>query len=794
MKKLLFTLLLLSASLIGMAQCAGITMNQTVNGNNATFSASLPLGYTATTYNWTFGDGGSSNQPNPTHTYASSGWYNVCMMVSGSTANNQGFQCYMCDSIYVGGPPMPCAATYTFTQSGLSVSFSGNGTGPGPITNWAWNFGDGNQSNLQNPTHTYASAGTYVACLTVYGVANGTTFTCTYCDTITVSAAGPCAPSFSTQAGAGNTINFTNTSTAPGPINGYTWNFGDGGTSSLQNPSHTYANSGWYNVCLTIWGQGPNGAFQCQSCDSVYVGNVNPGPCNANFTFAYGAGGAVNFTNTSTGTGTLVSTNWNFGDGGTSTLSNPSHTYANSGWYNVCLTVVYNNNGTLSTCYFCDSVYSQAGPAPCNAAFVSTVSGLNAAFTNSATGPGPITSYAWTFGDGGTSSLPNPTHTYANGGSYTVCLTVSGVYNNTPFSCTSCDSIYVTGGGQPCQASFQSTQQGGNTVAFVSTSSAPGPISGYNWTFGDGGTGTGAAPSHTYANPGWYIVCLTIYGQTAAGAFNCTTCDSVYVGNNNPTPCNAAFTYQYTGLGTLAFTNTSTGTGTLQSSTWNFGDGGSSTATNPTHTYASNGWYNVCLTVVYTNNGISTTCYYCDSIYVQAGGGNPCNINANFTGNISGLTANFSNTSNCAGCSSTVYAWSFGDGGTSALTNPSHTYAAGGAYNVCLVATGYTSNKVMCSDTFCYTITVGMAGLNQVQTQSLSLYPNPTSSMVEFSIPGTGTAQLRLSDVSGRVIREEKVNTGSAQRVDVGSLAPGLYFLQVQTENGRFRGSFVKQH
>jgi len=797
MKKLLFTLMLAFTGLMAMAQCAGISFSSSFNANTATFTPTLPAGYNATTYNWTFGDGGSSSLAIPSHTYVNGGWYNVCMMVSGMiTGTNTGFQCYLCDSIYVGGPPVPCQSNFSFTQSGLTVNFVGTGTGPGPITNWAWNFGDGNQSNLQSPAHTYANAGTYYPCLTIYGVYNGTNFTCTYCDTVVVTNAGvPCSPSFTTTAGAGSTVNFTSTSTAPGPISGYTWNFGDGGSSSLQNPSHTYANAGWYNVCLTIWGQGPNGTFQCQSCDSVYAGPNTPGPCNAAYTFAYGAGGVVNFTNTSTGTGTLLSTNWTFGDGGTSSLTNPSHTYTTNGWYNVCVTVVYYNNGLSTTCYYCDSLYVQTAQAPCNASFTSTFSGLNANFNSTSTAPGPISTYAWTFGDGGTSSLQNPTHTYVNAGWYNVCLTISGVYNNTPFSCTHCDSVYVSGPNTPCTPSFQATQQGGNMMAFLSTSTAPGPISGYTWTFGDGGTGTGAAPTHTYASAGWYNVCLTIWGQGPNGTFQCQSCDSVYVGNNN-TPCNASFTSAYVSAGTMSFTNTSTGLGTLQSSSWTFGDGGTSTLTSPTHTYAANGWYNVCLTVIYANNGQLTTCYTCDSIYVQAGNPGACSMTANFTGSITGLTLNLSNTSTCTGCSSTVYAWTFGDGGTSALANPTHTYAAGGNYNVCLVATGYTPNQQICVDTFCYTITVGVAGINNTQQQAnaLTVYPNPASSQVDITLPGKETYQLNVMDVAGQILyRREVKGTNNKQTLDVSSYAKGLYFIQLVGEETRYRGSFIKQ-
>lgn len=622
-KKILFTLVLLAISRIGYSQCTGIAFSATVNTNTATFVSTLPPGYVANGYTWNFGDGGSSVTANPTYTYANGGWYYVCMTVWGTTPLNTIFQCSICDSIQVGNPVQPCNANYVSTQSGLTVAFTNLSTGPGTITNYAYNFGDGNQSNSPNPTHTYASPGSYVACLTIYGLYNNTTYTCTYCDTIVVGS--PCNASFGWNAGAGNTIYFNNTSTTPGTITTYAWTFGNGATSNVANPVYTYPNSGWYNVCLTVSGfiTGTNTPFSCTYCDSIQVGNPVQ-PCNANFS--------------------------------------------------------------------------------------SSAAGLNVTFTNLSSGPGSITGYSWTFGDGGTSSLQNPSHTYANAGSYTVCLAIQGVNNGVTYTCQFCDSIYVTTGGQPCNASFSST---------------------------------------------------------------------------------------YTSANTLTFTNTSTGTGTLMQTQWNFGDGGSSTLANPTHTYSFGGWYNVCLTVIYNNNGAVSTCYTCDSVYIQGNpnpGGN-CIVNANFTGNVSGLTANLTSTSTCTNCTSMTYLWNFGDGNTSTLPNPSHTYTNGGNYNVCLYATGIDSLQMTCTDTFCYTITVGALSVNSIEYNNvLQVYPNPTSHSIELALPSNGSYEIKIMDVAGQVIRRERIQSiNTKYSFSVQSLSKGMYYLQVIGNEKQYHSSFLKQ-
>jgi PKD repeat protein len=129
------------------------------------------------------------------------------------------------------------------------VNFTDTSTG-GPTT-WAWNFGDGGTSNLQNPSHTYSTPGTYTVSLTVTN-SNGSD---TETKTGYITAQTPVPPSANftgtpTSGSAPLNVNFTDTSTG-GPTT-WAWNFGDGGTSNLQNPSHTYSTPGTYTVSLTV--------------------------------------------------------------------------------------------------------------------------------------------------------------------------------------------------------------------------------------------------------------------------------------------------------------------------------------------------------------------------------------------------------------------------------------------------------------------------------------------------------------------------------------------------------------
>ncbi|MDP2385596.1 MAG: PKD domain-containing protein [Bacteroidota bacterium] len=132
----------------------------------------------------------------------------------------------------------------------------------------------------------------------------------------------------------------------------YSWDFGDGGSSTLFNPTHTYAISGVYNVCLIV-----SSASSCNDtlCQSVTASGVT-NQCLALFNIASDTTSQNAFTLYNFSYGTSLSYLWDFGDSSTSTLSNPTHTYSSgSGSYEICLTV---NNGNGCTSTYCDSIFS----------------------------------------------------------------------------------------------------------------------------------------------------------------------------------------------------------------------------------------------------------------------------------------------------------------------------------------------------------------------------------------------------------------------------------------------------
>lgn len=349
----------------------------------------------------------------------------------------------------------PCRASFTFRVSalGTAVQFSGNaGGGTGPYT-YSWDFGDGNTSTQQNPGHTYNAPGNYRVCLTITD-ANGCSDTT--CQPVRIGNNNPnCQALFRFQAATGNSVQFTDLSTpTPNPGSGVTaswqWDFGDNNSSTSQSPMHTYSAAGNYRVCLiyTLSGQGQ---VICSdtTCLPVRVGNTPPpGQCRANFQHRVRRNGWVQFaallrpnsSNTST-----TSVMWNYGDGTgwNDTMMVTRHQFAQTGVYTVCLAMSYQPSpmGPVCTDTVCRRIRVVVGnPSPCVAQFThrQTAAGVSHFWALRANNPAAANfTYSWDFGDGNTGSGRRVQHTYAQNGTYNVCLIVDCGGGNADTTCRS---------------------------------------------------------------------------------------------------------------------------------------------------------------------------------------------------------------------------------------------------------------------------------------------------------------------------------------------------------------------
>ncbi len=292
---------------------------------------------------------------------------------------------------------------------------------------------------------------------------------------------------------------------------------------------------------------------------------------------------------------------------------------------------------------------------------------------------GTVTGYAWKWGDGATGTGKTANHTYTQAGTFTIELTVT---DDAGASDVLTKAVTVTAANQPPTASFTTSVTNLKVDADAGSSTDPdGTIATYAWKFGDGKTGTGQTPSHTYDEPGEYSIELTVTDDD--GATNVQTKSVTVTAPPNLKPT-AAFTSTSSALAASFNASTSTDQdGTIASYAWSFGDNTSGSGVSPNHTYGQAGTYAVQLTVT---DDDGATNVQTKSVTVTA----PPNLKptAAFTSTSSALAASF-NASTSTDQDGTIasYAWSFGDNTSGSGVSPNHTYGQAGTYAVQLTVT-----------------------------------------------------------------------------------------------------------
>ncbi len=566
--------------------------------------------------------------------------------------------------------------------------------------------------------------------------------------------------------------------TSSGEWTTVSWNFGDGQTSSGPNADHLYAEPGLYQVCMVIEN---NQGCRSELCRDIAV-NIDGNPCGefvADFSHQVNVENlTVSFTSISAAENHM----WHFGDGATSYDSSPEHQYEEPGVYQVCM--VIEDMGVCHSEYCREVCVEDLNPcAEFEVGFssvLSQVSPLQVNFNGDYTGN--MDAIVWHFGDGTSSNAEHPEHAYAEPGIYEVCLV-----GENEQGCRSevCRTITVGEQPEPCQnfeAGF-AFSHANNPLGIIFDNNSTGEWSFIVWNFGDGETADGLNPDHLYDTPGLYEVCVVIENEAGCRS---EFCMNVPV-NIQEDPCTgfvADFAHEAAQGGlTVHFSDISEVES--QFHIWHFGDGSVSDDSNPNHTYAEPGIYQVCMVL---ENDICRS-EYCISIVVGELP-DPClGFEAGFAYEVN-LSEGGIHFQNLSSDGATSFHWNFGDGSMSDDATPVHEFVATGLQNVCL----RVENEAGCVAEFCMNVHVPVYYFHMVnplavepiavgEENSLELFPNPFTDVVRFAT--TAACQVEVMDMQGLMVFSKGAVLGGS--IDLATLSRGLYLLRTTAPDGTVR-------
>lgn len=550
--------------------------------------------------------------------------------------------------------PLP-VPDFSFANACSGVLIPFTNLTPGNNT-YAWDYGDGTGNNVTNSNHTFSNSGNYTVTMTA---TNSSGCSNTVSHPLTVYARPVANFQVADTICLMDQVAFANlTQNTQGSIVNYTWNFNGLGTSNLANPVFSQFPTGAHPVSLKVL----NSAGCSDSISKVLMVRDKP---IAGFEFQNACLGLpIAFSNTSFGGNAQVSYNWNFGDSQGSTLTNPVHTYAASGNYNVSL-IVSNSYQCADTLVLPLNVFNQP---QIDFTANNVCMGDTTFFTPTVTG---VTGYAanWSFGDGFSDTSHMASHVYGNYGDFQVQFTVAS-----DSGCVQQITKNVKVYALPNAVFNVQNACALDSMVFMNYSSIPTGSITASWDLGNNVTSTDWSPVNAYSAEGVYPIRLAVMSN-----FGCAdTVHSTLTIFDKP---QAIFTASNVCYGVpVSFTNNSVVIyGSISNVLWDFGDNSNSTIYNPQKEYLNNGSYNVSL-IVQSSNGCSDTVVQTILVYDA-----PI---ANFTAYNSclGNQTTFDNTTMLDnGSFSSV--WHFGDGNSSTQFAPQYLYEDAGIYMAKLVVT-----------------------------------------------------------------------------------------------------------
>jgi gliding motility-associated-like protein len=618
-----------------------------------TFNANVVSIDSVTNYLWNFGDGNTSTEKIPTHTYTTEGKFTISLNIStqqGCTAMLQ-----LADYVQAGNKPdANFVADVTSACAESAINFTDSTKGATP-TAWYWSFGDGKNSYLQNPYNIFQDTGYQNIRLIVwsYGCSD-TAVKSNY-----VYILPPVADFKFAIDDCDNLLKVRFIDSSKG-ANTYLWDFGDGSTSTDANPIHVYSNSGKYDVKLTT----QNGSCSRSKLKTLEVDNKKGIIDIINDDICKNATLEISLTNNHS---YLQAAYWWFiGDDSLQTgINSINYKFTQNGNFPIKVVVKYVNE-CVDTIFYNGTIKVNGPTASFHKPIAAICAGNQVAFNSNAVAGNniPIVNYIWQTGDGNTAniSLPNYTHTYLNGGTYTIKHTVTDAKG-----CS--DSVVMPNAIKVAQPKAIFTAMDtlvcpGTMVQFNNQSS--GNLLNYQWNLGNGIITNQTNPSTTYQQGTYTIQLIATDDLGCADTLTKNNLLKVYLPKASFTVSDS---FAVCPPLLVNVTNTSLYAGT---SSWTFGDGSVSTNLNPSNLYTYPGNYN--LTLLVTNTGgckdsvtkqIKVLGPTGTFIYPAITACIPVNVN---------LKANSTN--------AVKYIWDYNNGVTQTTTinTNSYTYTVGGNY------------------------------------------------------------------------------------------------------------------
>jgi gliding motility-associated-like protein len=674
-------------------------------------------------YTWKFGNGNTSTgalKNSVGAIYYTPGFYNITLYVTDASGNKDSITKTKLVEVFK-GPRARFSASPGFGCKPLTVVFNDSTIqGSSKIVSRAWDFGDGNISSTKSPSNTYTATGKYTVSLLVKD-SNGcsdiitkaqlinvsSVYNIHFAEKDTIACSAPLISSFKAILSGGSGT----------PI--YSWQFGDGDTSSTAAPSHTYLNPGKYSVSLKV--SDPSGCSGAITKTNL----VEIRSLKANFSNSPNNGCPplyVSFNNLAAPR-TAASYFWDFGDGSTSTDSFPYHNYTKSGAYTVKL-IISDPSGCKDSIITSNAVIVKKAPS---ADFTANDSlfcqpPLKINFIDKSVGAASV---LWDFGDGKTSTVANSVHTYASAGTYTIKFTATAS-NGCSVSSTKNSFIKII----PPVANFTPIPFEGCIplkVSFKNFSKSVDTIIRYHWDFGNGDTSSLKNPIETYTAIGLYKATLTIY--TSGGCVESTYYYPIKAGTKPQSDFTATPLSKCIDTVPVLFTNlTNTHSVKADSFFWSFGDGQHDSAYSPPHIYDYRpskltitlvSWSNGCADTLIKKDYIELLPAWAHFVYTPP----PCKSD----------TVQFYDSS----VGATSLLWKFDDGTTSNLKNPAHPFSVD-SHLVVL----YAFNSVTgCRDTFFQNIVIP-------PKIKAGFFTNDTNICIPYYVHFTDTSNVTINAYS----------------------------------------------